>query len=83
MRTLVPMATREARRRLGGAPSMRRSILAFVAVLAVFCCCTGSKRVPTNSRVGLSPAETLVGVTGFEPAASSSRTTSEVAVKGC
>jgi integrase len=27
--------------RAGGARSMRRSILVFVAVLAVFCCCTG------------------------------------------
>jgi len=37
-----PMATSEAQRRLGGAPSMRRSILVLVAVLAAFCCCTGS-----------------------------------------
>ena len=42
MRTLVPMpmpmpmATREAQRTLRGAPSMRRSNLVFVAVLAVF-----------------------------------------------
>jgi hypothetical protein len=42
MRTLVPMpmpmpmATREAQRTLRGAPSMRRSSLVFVAVLAVF-----------------------------------------------
>jgi hypothetical protein len=42
----VPMVTREAQRRLRGAPSMRSPILGFVAVLAVFCCCTGSKRGP-------------------------------------
>ena len=30
----------------GGAPSMRGSILVFVAVLAVSCCCTGGKRGP-------------------------------------
>ena len=37
----------------GGGPSMRRSILVFVAVLAVFCCCTGSREALTNSGKGL------------------------------
>ena len=36
----------------GGAPVMRRSILVFVAVLAVFCCCTGSREALTNSGKG-------------------------------
>jgi hypothetical protein len=47
------MAKREAQRRLGEPPSMRRSILVFVAVLAVFCCCTGSREALTNSGKGL------------------------------
>ena len=82
MRALVPMATREAQRRLRQPPAMRGSILGFVAVLTVFCCCMAANEALTNSGVGLSPAETLVGVTGFEPAASSSRTTSEVVANG-
>ena len=44
----VPMATREEQRGLRGAPSVRRSNLVVVAVLAVFCCCTGSKRGPRH-----------------------------------
>jgi hypothetical protein len=82
MRALVPMATREAQRRLGEPPAMRRSVLVFVAVLAVFYCCTGSKRGPHQFWCGPLTCTNVVGVTGFEPAASSSRTTSEVAVKG-
>jgi Phage integrase family len=46
------------------------------------CCCTSrifaavlaANEALIDSRGSLSPAETLVGVTGFEPAASSSRT---------
>jgi hypothetical protein len=53
MRMLVPMATREAQRRLREAPSMRRSILVFVAVLAEFYCCTGSREALTKSGKGL------------------------------
>ena len=49
----VPMAPREARRRRRGATSIRRSILGFVAVLAVFCCCTGSKEALTITGAGL------------------------------
>ena len=41
-----PMATSEAQRRLGGAPSKSRSKFGFVAALAVFCCCTGTKAGP-------------------------------------
>ena len=45
---------RRAKRAAGwGPPSMRRSILVFVAVLAVFCCCTGSREALTNSGKGL------------------------------
>jgi len=45
---------------------MSALLLYFAAVLA-------ANEALTNSGAGLSPAETLVGVTGFEPAASSSR----------
>jgi len=50
-------------------------LLYFAAVLA-------ANEALTNSGAGLSPAKTLVGVTGFEPAASSSRTTSKVVANG-
>ena len=39
--------------RAGRAPSMRRSNLIIVAVLAVSCCCTGSSEAFTNSGKGL------------------------------
>ena len=54
---------------------MSALMLYFAAVLA-------AKEALTNSGSGLSPAETLVGVTEFEPAASSSRTTSEGVANG-
>jgi hypothetical protein len=50
--------------------------------LAVFAAVLAANTALTNSDEGLWPAGTLVGVTGFEPAASSSRTTSELAAKG-
>ena len=57
---------------------MRMSKFGFVAVLASFAAVLAANEALTNSGAGLSPAKILVGVTGFEPAASSSRTTSEL-----
>src|SRR5450759_3893376 len=57
-----------------GSPSRRGSNLVVVAVLAVFCCCTGSREALTISGDGPLTCGNTVGVTGFEPAASSSRT---------
>jgi hypothetical protein len=50
----------------GGVPAM--------STVAVLRCGTRQSEDPPRMEQGLSPAETLVGVTGFEPAASSSRT---------
>jgi hypothetical protein len=44
------------------------------ALLLYFAAVLSANEALTNSGASLSPAETLVGVTGFEPAASSSRT---------
>ena len=65
-----------------GSPSTRRSILVFVAVLAVFCCCTRTQRRPHQFWKGHLTCTNVVGVTGFEPAASSSRTTSKDVANG-
>jgi hypothetical protein len=60
--------------RAGGAPSVRRSNLVVVAVLAVFLLLYWQQRGPHHFWCGPLTCGNTVGVTGFEPAASSSRT---------
>ena len=70
----LPDGDQRSAAQAGGAPSMRMSKFGFVAVLASFAAVLAANEALTNSGAGLSPAVMLVGVTGFEPAASSSRT---------
>ena len=59
----------------GGSPFDEEvKISSLLLYLPCFAAVLAANEALTNSGAGLSPAETLVGVTGFEPAASSSRT---------